>query len=115
MSELYDPSALCNVAAKIMALLTKGTATKLAMECAGFKDIKAEYNIYRKRIERLRDKLKSEHPESISIGVGSIELMSTLTSSTGELTRGEEEVSHCLLPFKIETTANTSFVSCYSR
>ena len=55
----YDPGALCNAAAHILVHSAPQTATKIAMKCAGFKIVDEEYKVYRKRIERQRNKLIS--------------------------------------------------------
>ena len=90
---VYDPDTLRIAAAKILALLVVGTTTKVAMKCAGFTRINKEYIIYRKRIERLRDKLKSEHPTTILVKDGSIEAASILICSAKEVSK----IAVCLL------------------
>ena len=98
---MYDPDALCTAAANIMVLSISGTTTNMAMKCAGFKSITEEYGIYRKRIERLRDKLKSEHPASVMVNEGSIESASTLscltTSTLGCSTETVSKSVGCIL------------------
>ena len=84
---MYDPDALCTAAANIMVLSISGTTAKMAMKCAGFKSIIEEYGIYRKRIERLRDKLKSKHPASVMVNEGLIESTSILSCSTEEVSK----------------------------
>lgn len=79
----YDPSALCNAAAHILVYSAPGTPTKTAMKCAGFYNINEEYNIYRKRIERIRKKTKS-HPLLISVDKGSVSSTSTISCSVVE-------------------------------
>ena len=67
----YDPGALCNAAAQILFHLVPQTVTKVAMKCAGFKSVDNEYKVYRKRIERQRNKLMLL-PSLVSINEGSI-------------------------------------------
>ena len=78
----YDPTLLIDAAAKILLLSAPGTKTKVAMEVAGFQKIEDEYERYRKRIERQRNRLMALHPSDIFVHEGSTTSTSTLSCST---------------------------------
>lgn len=78
----YDPILLCDAAAKILMHSAPGTKTKVAMEVAGFRKLEDEYERYRKRIERKRNRLMALHPSDIIVHEGSTTSTSTLSCST---------------------------------
>ena len=80
----YDPIALCSSAAQILALSAPDTKTKTAMKCTGFRSIDEEYNAYRKRIERLTNKLKASHPSQLTVQEESLASTSSLSTETAE-------------------------------
>ena len=80
----YDPIALCSSAAQILALSAPDTKTKNAMKCAWFRSVDEEYNAYRKRIERLINKLKVSHPSQITVQEESLVSTSSLSTETVE-------------------------------
>ena len=110
----YDPGALCNAAAQILLHSAPQTATKTAMKCAGFKSVDEEYKVYRKRIERQRNKLTSL-PSLVLVNEGSI----ASNSSTSTLSCTGTEVSNSVVYlFRIITLAqygNTLSIRFYNR
>ena len=78
----YDPILLCDAAAKILMHSAPGTKTKVAMEVAGFRKLEDEYERYRKRIERKRNRLMALHPSDIIVHKGSTTSTLTLRCST---------------------------------
>ena len=110
----YDPGALCNAAAQILVHSAPQTATKIAMKCAGFKSVDEEYKVYRKRIERQRNKLMSL-PSLVLINEGSVES----NSSTSTLSCSETEVGDSVVGlfriFMISQYGNTPSICFYSR
>ena len=84
------------------------------MKCAGFKSVDEEYKVYRKRIERQRNKLMSL-PSLILVNEGSIEsnsLTSTLTSSGTEISNSVVCL-FCIM--MIVQYVNTPFICFYNR
>ena len=92
----YDPTLLCDAAAKILMYSAPGTKTKVAMEVAGFQKLDNEYEKYRKRIERKRNRLMALHPSSIIVHEGSTTSTSTLSCSTED-----EEASIVIFVFTL--------------
>ena len=104
----YDPHVLCHSAAQILLLSAPDTKTKTAMECAGFKSVDEEYKLYRKRIERMRNRLRSSHPSQITI-------QEELTESTSSMSNSIETVSaqvRTIVPWFIVVFALLTYNSC---
>ena len=105
----YDPTLLIDAAAKILLLSAPGTKTKVAMEVAGFQKIEDEYERYRKRIERKRNRLMALHPSDIFVHEGSTTSTSTLSCSTED-----EEASIVVVVFTVVLIEILTFCSVCS-